>query len=283
MTNAFKTVLRNPGAVAPSGNPTYNTDTVDRAVYALGTSSPASPSHVLAYIRAKKWPTGTGFGSGLVDRLGNPVSSGAYAADAAKNASDANFGGLPSVDLTPLNGVGGGNNSPFEIAGGLRLNQSLSEMPSSFTVAAAVRQVASGPSVQNLFGTSDGIWSYFNASGGFNFTSNNNGSGSTLSQSGMLTPGTAAVIWYSWDNAAVTFRCGRGSTSILGCSTITVGYSPSSGDKVHPFGYTSINTGQCFYGQFEGFLLLDKAYMNGSVPADDALFTTLISTWVGLI
>ena len=53
MTNSFKTVIRNPGAVAPSGNPTYNTDAVDRAVYALGTSSPATPSDALVYIRAR--------------------------------------------------------------------------------------------------------------------------------------------------------------------------------------------------------------------------------------
>lgn len=280
MTNAFKTVLRNPGAVAPSGNPTYNTDAVDRAVYALGTSSPASPSHVLAYLRAKKFAATIPLSSEIVDRLGNPITVGTYASSATKNASDSNFNGLPSIDLSPLNGLGSGNNSCMQLAGGYRLNGSLTTMPASFTVAASVRVNASPPSVHNFCGSSDGLWGYFDSSGNLQFRPDGT-HGITLAS--LLPATTTSVVWYSWDNSTYVLRGGRNSSTVSVSAMGSYAYSPTPGDHIQPFGYTALNSGNSFFGQFEGWLLLDKAYMNGSVPADDALFTTLISTWAASI
>jgi hypothetical protein len=283
MTNAFKTVIRNPGAVAPAGNPTYNTDALDRAVYALGTSSPASPSHVLAYIRAKKWPNAAGFASGLVDRLNNPIISGPFASHATQNASDANFNGQASIDLTNVASQNGGSNEPFVEAGpGFRLNQSLTTLPASFTVAASLRLSTGAISVNNLFGTTDGVYSYFTAAGQLQFSPDGTHAGTVSS---VLTPGTAAVVWLSWDNSAQEFRVGVNNATVLGSGSIAYSNSPAANDKIKVFGYkgASVESGSTFDGQFEGYLVLDKSYMNGSVPGDDALFTSLISAWAGLI
>jgi hypothetical protein len=282
MTNAFKTVIRNPGAAAPSGNPVYYTDAVDRAVYALGTSSPAAPSHVLAYIRAKKWPTGAGFTSGLVDRLGNPVTSGTYAGNATHNAADSNFSGQASVDLTNVSSANSGtNNGPFQMGPGFRLNQSLTTLPASFTIAASLRLNTSAGSNNNIFGTTDGVYLYSSSSGGLIFSPDGT---HNVTVNSVLTPGTSAVMWLSWDNAATTYRIGVGGSSVLATGSIAYSNSPTANDKISLFGYKGgINLGQCFSGQFEGCLILDKAYANGSVPADDALFATLISAWVALI
>jgi hypothetical protein len=283
MTNAFKTVLRNPGAIAPSGNPTYNTDAVDRAVYALGTSSPTTPSHVLTYIRAKKWPTGTGFASGLVDRLGNPVTSGTYSSYATKNASDANFNGQASVDMTNVASKNSGNNAPLvQVGPGFRLNQSLTTLPASFTITATLRLNASPGAVNNIFGTSDGVFCYANNSGQILLSPD----GTHSATASVLTPAAAgAVFWLSWDNAAQIYRIGLGNTTILATGSIAYSNSPAANDLLNVFGFkgSAMADGTCFNGQFEGYLVLDKAYMNGSVAADDALFTSLITAWAALI
>lgn len=198
--NSFKTVIRNPGATAPAGNPTYATDAVDRAVYALGTSSPASPSHVLAYIRAKKWPTASGFGSGLIDRLGNPLSSGTYATDAVKNATDSNFNGQASIDLTAVAAANGGaNNGPWQIGPGFRLNGSLTTLPPSFTFVLPARLNTGAPSANSIFSTTDGVAIYCLANG--NCDMYVNGSADASFSTSSFTPGTAGVAWFSYDSS----------------------------------------------------------------------------------
>lgn len=286
MTNSFKTVLRNPGATAPAGNPTYNTDAVDRAVYALGTVSgtPPGPSHVLAYIRAKRWPTVSGFTSGLVDRLGNPVSSGStYAANAVKNATDANFNGQSSIDLTSVSSAGA-SSGLATMGPGFGLNGTgYTTLPTSFTFAASLRLNSSGaPSVNNIYSTSEGNSVYCTAAGAMQCYIG----GSTDANFTTVTapPGTAVVSWMSYDSSTKIWRAGYNTSTVLQTHTGTHTYTPTANDKIGLFCYDAqLNNGQCFSGQFEGYLVLDKAYMNGSVPADDAQFTTLISTWAALI
>ena len=82
MTQYFKPVIAVPGISAPSGNPSYNTDNVDRAIRALGTigGTPPGPAILSCGFRAKKLPTnGSSFTAGLVDRFGNAIASGIYA------------------------------------------------------------------------------------------------------------------------------------------------------------------------------------------------------------
>ena len=284
MTNTFKTVIRNPGAVAPSGNPSYNTDVVDRAIFALGTSSPATPSHVLAYIRAKKWPTT--FTSGLVDRFNNPVASGTYAGNATRNAFDPNFNGQASVDLTNVSSANSGsNNGPFTMGPGFRLNQSLTTLPMSFTVVLSARLNTSPGTVNSIYSTSDGWGPYLTTSGKLNVLFSGSPDVNFSSVSAFLTPGGPAnVSWWSYDSSTKIHRIGMGSSVVVAQLTGTVTYTPAANAKMGIFAYAGqLNDGQAFAGQFEGILVLDKCYMNGSVPADDALFTSLISTWASLI
>lgn len=281
MTNAFKNaIILPPGVSAPTGNANGYIDTVDQAVQALGTESGANIcTHVLAYMRAKMWSSPGA--AGLIDRLGNPVSVGTYAGNATQSASDSNFNGQASINLSAVATAGSGNNAPYKIAGGTRLNQSLTTMPASFTVIASLRGNASPGAVNNLFGTSDGIRSYFDNAGDLQFSPNN---GTTLATvSGALSAATTTLFWYSWDNAAQLLRYGKNSSLVIGSTSVAASYSPTSGDTVQPFGLSGLNSGTTFNGYFEGLLLLDKAYMNGAVPSDDALFTSLISTWDALI
>jgi hypothetical protein len=281
MTNVFKNALMlPPGIVAPTGNANAYVDAVDIAVQGLGTVSGGNvATHVLGYLRARMFAATAPLSAGIVDRLANPITLGTYAGDATKNAADANFNGQASIDLSPLNGVGSGNNCPLQLGPGFRLNAALTTMPGSWTVVSACRLVSSPAATSNFFGSSDGIWGYFNNTGTLEWRVDGSHG---YSVSGALTPGTAAVIWYSWDNSALTFRFGVNSGATVSQQTIAYSYSPVANDKVFPFGFTSLNGGNAFDGQFEGWLLLDKAYMNGSVPADDAAFGNMIAAYAAL-
>jgi hypothetical protein len=286
MTNAFKNaIMMPPGIVAPIGNANGYEDAVDQAVEALGSVSGGDVcSHVLAYIRAKMWVNGS-LASGLVDRKGNPVTSGAYAGSIGKNVADANFNGQSSLDLSTINGDGSSSNGPFQMGSGFRLNGTQAGMTASFTVAASLRwSITPSGSVGHLFGSTDTapLWGYFNGSGAFNFRPDG-ASGHAVTTPAVLTEGTAVLFWYSWDNAAQVFRCGVNNTTIAYSAASAGTYTPLSTGKINLFGLNGLNNGNAFAGQCEGMIVLDKAYMNGSVPGDDALFTSLISTWAALI
>lgn len=282
MTNAFKNaIMMPPGIVAPTGNTNGYEDAVDLAVEVLGSVSGGDVcSHVLAYIRAKMWVGGS-LTSGLVDRKGNPISSGTYAVDATKNVTDAAFNNQATIDLSPLNGLGTSENSPFQMGPGLRLNGAQAGMTPSFTVVATIdAPTAPSGGVANLFGSTDGLWGYLNASGTLAFRPD----GSTQTNIvGFATPGTPCLCWYSWDNSAKILRTGLNSATVANAVPNAGTYSPSGTGKIQPFGYTGFNQGNCLSGKFEGMLVLDKAYMNGAVAGDDQLFTSLIAAWAALI
>ena len=262
-----------------SGNANGYVDAVDQAVEALGgavTSGDICP-HVLAYIRAKMWVGGSL--TTVVDRKNNAVASGTGAGSVGKNVTDANFNGQASLDFAPINGVSG-SGSPFQMGPGLRLNGTQAGPAASFTVAASVRWSAAPTSgVGNLFGSTDGIWGYFDNSGQLNFRADGTHATQTTP---LLTLNAAAVVWWSWDNAASLLRASVNNTTIAFSATNAGTHTPSGSGKIQPY-RLSLNGGNSFAGQSEGLLYLDKAYMNGAVAADDALFTTLISTWAALI
>ena len=178
-----------------------------------------------------------------------------------------------------MNGLGSSENSPFQMGPAFGFNGYQAGMTASFTVVASVRWSFPAGGVGNLFGSSDGLWGYFDGSGDFIFRPD--GTHSTQ-VNGLLTMGAATVIWYSWDNAAQILRVGKNSATTLQQSSNAGVYSPSPTGKINPFGYTGINQGNCFAGQFEGMVVL-KPYMNGAVPADDQLFANLITTWAALV
>ena len=276
MTTAFKNVVLNPSVIAPTGNPKYTTDGVDRAVYALGAS------HILSYLRAKNI-SATAVKTGFPDRLNNNVQVGTGGSKLTRNASDANFNSNSSIDLSDS----GANDisSPFEIAGGVGLNQTVTTFPQSFTCVWSVHSESSPPNTAfNLFGTSDGFSYYTDDVGAMHAATLIGTNSITISSgsNGWCPLGATSLLWASWDNAALELRIGRNTSTTLFTGTASVGYAPAGGADMTPFGY-QFNSGTTFDGQFEGFLWLNKAYMNGSNTTDDQLFTNLLAAWYALI
>ena len=90
------------------------------------------------------------------------------------------------------------------------------------------------------------------------------------------------VLWFVYDAATKIWRCGLNNTAIAAQQTMTVTRNGAGdGTIIYPFGYS--NNGSCGTWKFHRWCLLNKAYMNGAVVADDNQFTALIAAHAAMI
>jgi hypothetical protein len=264
MTNAFGRAIVLPNVAAPSGNGAIRTDPVDVAIDNLG------ESNIVTYLRAKTLLTP---GSSITDRLNNSVT--VADTNMTYNASDANFNGQPTVSTSSC------TQNPMRTAT-LGLNGSFGAMPASFTVCAVLRRSSSHTDyVLSQVATAQKFITYFNPGGNFNWDTNFGGTDSSGSTGATvaLAINTSAVIWFSWDNTAMIMRYGAGSASALYTSSAgSNAFLPQTGAALSILGgKDNPGSGQQFEGTFAMYAILNGAYMNGAVPANDALFTNLIA------
>lgn len=239
----------------------------------------AMSSHLLIYLRAKKMST---IKTNFPDALGNTVTCG-YVSDCTYTASDSNFNSKPSI---AFNGSESSNMYTMG-AGSIGIGIAPVAMTNSFTVMAGIH--AGNASVNSLYGDTAGTTNqalsgvYLGASG--NPTVNIGGSGGAVTLSGslpLLAAGSTGVVWCSYDGATNIVRMGCNSTAVQLAGTATYTRNGAgTGTICYPFGYQNI--GVAGNQSFNRWTLWNKAYMNGSVPADDAAFANLVAAYTASI
>ncbi len=154
-------------------------------------------------------------------------------------------------------------------------------MPNSFSIVAGLR-VASTSNNGGIYG--DGTSSNGGVSLGMgtsgNFVVNVNGT-NDVNGAAFFAANTTYVLWYSYDSATKIHRYGVNSTS-GGAQVTGTGTRSSQGTSTvcYPFSEYSSAVSQFI---FERWTLWNKAFMNGSVLADDAAFSNLISSYAAYI
>lgn len=223
--------------------------------------------------------------AGILDAMGNPITA---LTTGTKNSANSNFNGLPSITPPPS------SSKPYTSIANSLGNPSAGAVPTlSYTVLAGIH-IPSSPtgSAMGLYGdnldTSDGG----NVGGAYMQSSNGNlvfivgGSGSpyfvNTPVSG-LSLGETIALWLSWDNATKILRVGINGGGIA-YQTGTIVNTRTTGNQttalVTPF---SEGNGAAGGLSFHRWALFNKAFMNGSVPADDAQFSALVSAYANLI
>lgn len=92
---------------------------------------------------------------------------------------------------------------------------------------------------------------------------------------------TTYVFFYSYDSATKIHRYGLNSTSSMSQTTGTATRSSQGTSTVcYPFGEYSTAYSQF---TFDRWILFNKAYLNGAVPADDAAFADLVASHAAFI
>jgi hypothetical protein len=239
----------------------------------------AMSSKLLIYLRAAKMST---IRSSFVDALGNTVTCN-LSGDCTYSASDPNFNNHASITFNDP----GGSNTYQMAAGGIGIGTPPIAMTNSFTVMAGIHLPSSLDAAQSLYGDNavtngpnneSGI--YLNASGDLVF--NVGGSGGGYADSVLLAPNSTGVVWVSFDAATSIVRAGLNNTTVAMQNTMTFNRTGSNtGTVCYPFGYWT--SGAAGNSSWNRWTLWNKAFMNGSVPADDAAFTNLVANYAAYI
>lgn len=230
----------------------------------------AMASKVLVYLLAKKITPGT---TPFVDRLGNTITN--HTPSASKTTSDANFNNHTSITLS------NSDNLPFTTAaGGFGDGTPPIAMTNSFSIIAGIR--AASLAASGLYGdglsSNGGVFVGMNSSGtllvGINGTTD-------LSVASFFSAATTYAFYYSYDSATKIHRYGVNSTSAVAQTTGTATRtSQGTSASCNPFGeYSSANSAFTF----NRFILFNKAYLNGAVPADDAAFGNLVAAYAAYL
>jgi hypothetical protein len=271
MGTAPTTVLLTVAGTGNSADGKITRDAVDDLIGAM-------QSHLLIYMRAVRMnPIAASF----KDALGNIVTC-QYPSDCTFNASDSNFNNHSSVTFNQTSGA----NLYNMAAGGIGIGTPPVAMTNSFTFMAGIRPSASF--LGALYGDTAGTNGSANTSGFYLTTA---GAlvgvigGTSLTFSGsqpLLAPATTGVIWMSYDAGTNIVRAGVNSTAVQLTATSAVARNGAGTSTIcYPFGYES--AGAAGDQSFNRWTLWNKAFMNGSVPADDAAFTNLVSTYAAYL
>jgi hypothetical protein len=240
----------------------------------------AMSSHLLIYLRAKKM---SAIKSSFVDALGNTVTCN-QTSECTYTASDSNFNSHPSITFNNPSGTG-----VYQMAaGGIGVGSLPVAMTNAFTMLCAIHLPSSPDSVNSLYGDGAGTngpsnetGAYLTSTGGLAFNIGGTGGGAGLTGV-LLAPGATGVVWVSFDSATSIVRAGVNNTTVAMQATMPYNRTGAgTGTVCYPFGYfTSGNAGNSSWNRWT---LWNKAFMNGSVPADDAAFTNLVQQYAAYV
>jgi len=108
------------------------------------------------------------------------------------------------------------------------------------------------------------------------------GTGGTYTGGVLLSPGTTGVIWVSFDATTGIMRAGENNINVVEQNTMTYNRTGAGTSTVcYPFSFQ--NSGNAGNQGLNRWMLFNKAYMNSSVPSDDAAFTNLVSEYAGYL
>jgi hypothetical protein len=237
-------------------------------------------SKLLIYLRAKKMST---IKASFVDALGNAVTCN-QTSECTYAASDSNFNSHPSITFNNPSGTG-----MYQMAaGGIGIGTPPVAMTDSFTIMTCVHLPSSPDSVNSLYGDNAGTsgpsaetGASLTSTGALSFNIGGTGGGSGLTGV-LLAPGATGVVWVSFDSATSIVRAGIDNTTVAMLATMTYNRTGAgTGTVCYPFGYFTI--GNAGNSSWNRWTLWNKAFMNGSVPADDAAFTNLVAQYAAYL
>jgi len=236
----------------------------------------AMSSKLLLLMRADKISVTS---SNIIDAMGNPLTQ--VTSGLSKLASDPNFNSQPSITQ------GNQTNQYTASANSIGNPSAGTAVTNSFTVLTGIRYPSSPSSANSLYGDNAGTTDSGNITGFYLDGSGNlkYSIGLTTFQqlaAGLVAAGNTYVLWISYDAVTGIFRAGVNSPAVVAQLTQSVKRNGASSSTVcHPFGYsTSGGSGNISWHRWA---LFNKAFLNGSVPADDAQFSALVNLYATFI